>query len=389
MSSRFREGGEVLNLSDTPQIKLSFCIPTLNRAGFIGATLESIISQATEEIEIIVVDGGSTDNTPEVVARFRERFAFLQYIRKESSEGSSGPTIPSGKGFDRDCDRAVDLARGEYCWLFTDDDVLKPGAVRRVLDEVRNQYGMMIVNAEVRSGDLSCILETSRLPLIRDEIYTPDKWQTLFVNTATYLTFVGCVVIRRNLWKTRDRNSYLGTGFVHFGVVFQGPIPGSSLVIAEPLIMIRYGNALYARTPRYFEIWMFTWPNLIWSFQGISDSAKYEVCSREPWRRKRMLLLYRAKGAFTTREYTKWIRPRISSRWERLLIRAIACFPGHVANGLALLYYRLSSRWSRLYLVDLVKSPFYLGGVLKEACWFPGGNALRPPFTVPSPGESE
>lgn len=37
-------------------IKLSICIATFNRAAFIGATLDSIISQATEEVEIVVVD---------------------------------------------------------------------------------------------------------------------------------------------------------------------------------------------------------------------------------------------------------------------------------------------------------------------------------------------
>ncbi len=39
--------------------RLTICIPTLNRGSFIGATLESIVSQATDEVEILVMDGGS------------------------------------------------------------------------------------------------------------------------------------------------------------------------------------------------------------------------------------------------------------------------------------------------------------------------------------------
>jgi len=40
----------------TPAIRLSICIATLNRAAFIGETLESMISQATGDVEIVIVD---------------------------------------------------------------------------------------------------------------------------------------------------------------------------------------------------------------------------------------------------------------------------------------------------------------------------------------------
>ena len=46
---------------------LSICIATLNRGNFIGETLDSILSQITPEIEIVIIDGASTDNTEEVI----------------------------------------------------------------------------------------------------------------------------------------------------------------------------------------------------------------------------------------------------------------------------------------------------------------------------------
>ena len=55
-------------------IKLSFCIPTYNFADFIGETLESIIIQATDEVAVIIVDGGSTDNTREIVESYQKNF---------------------------------------------------------------------------------------------------------------------------------------------------------------------------------------------------------------------------------------------------------------------------------------------------------------------------
>ena len=124
---------------------LSICIATYNRAGFIGETLDSIIRQLTDEVEIVVVDGASTDATRTVMERYAADCPGLRYIR-----------LPEKGGIDQDFCKAVEYARGEYCWLFPDDDLFKPGAVQRVLDELRNSYSLVIVNAEVMDR---CLLD--------------------------------------------------------------------------------------------------------------------------------------------------------------------------------------------------------------------------------------
>lgn len=339
-------------------IQLSICIPTINRGARIGATLESIVSQASDAVEIVVVDGGSTDNTAEIVGQFQRRFPSLRYFRKDAASTGSAPA-PSAGGFDRDCNRAVELAEGQYCWLFTDDDILKPGAIQRVLAASRQGYELIVVNAEVRSTELSKTLEASRLRLAGDRTYTPDEWPTLFADTAEYLSFVGAVVVQRQLWIARQREPYFGTGFIHFGVIFQRPLCGEALAIAEPLIAIRYGDALYMRSSRYFEIWMFDWPALIWSLPGLRQAVKLQLCPQEPWRKRTTLLLLRARGAFSIVEYNRWLKERLNSRWDRLLAKLIAVSPGCVLNLLGIMHYHLSGRMPGTYLVDLVKSPFY------------------------------
>lgn len=59
--------------------QLSICIATLNRAAFIGQTLDSIIRQATDEMEIVIVDGASSDNTKEIVEHYQRQFPRLRY----------------------------------------------------------------------------------------------------------------------------------------------------------------------------------------------------------------------------------------------------------------------------------------------------------------------
>lgn len=329
------------------KVTLSICMATRNRGAFIGATLESIVCQATNEMEIVILDGASTDNTEEVILHYQGRFPRLRYFRQETN-----------MGIDRDFATAVDVAQGEYCWLFCDDDLLKPGAIQTVLDAIKDGYALIVANAEVRNADLSKVLEPKRLPLDQNRVYKSAETQHLLTDTADYLSFIGCVIIKRQLWNSREKEQYFGSYFIHVGVIFQEPLPGNALVIAEPLVLIRYANAMWLG--KYFEIWMFKWPGVIWSFNGFPDSVKHRVCPKEPWRNPKTLLHFRAKGTYTKKEYAEWLKPRLRSHWDRMVIKASAQFPGRAANLLLYIYYSIIRRpSSRLQLLlDLANSPF-------------------------------
>lgn len=333
-------------MAPADEIRLSVCIATFNRAAFIGETLESIVSQATEGVEIVILDGGSADDTRAQVERFATRFPRLRYHRQDTNSG-----------VDRDFNTAVELARGEYCWLMSDDDLLRPGAIRTVLEALSRSYSLLIVNAEVRSFDFSRLLEERRLTFEADRTYGPQEMDRLFVEAGGYMTFIGCVVIRRSLWMQREKEPYYGSLFIHAGVIFQQHLPGATLAIAAPLITIRYGNAMWR--PKEFEIWMFKWPGLIWSLAGLSASARNSHCRAEPWRKAKTLLYYRARGTYSMTEYRRWIQPRGGSFRATASARAIALMPGSLANVLALLYYSaLGPKW-RMAVVDMRQSRFY------------------------------
>ena len=58
-------------MSAQNSIRLTIAITTRNRAEFIGQTLESIIPQLAEDVELLILDGASTDGTPGVVAEYQ------------------------------------------------------------------------------------------------------------------------------------------------------------------------------------------------------------------------------------------------------------------------------------------------------------------------------
>src|SRR5512143_3610423 len=329
--------------------RLSICIATLNRARFLKETLDSILGQATGEVENVIVDGASSDGTEEVVRGFQQRFSGVLYIRREKA-----------MGVDRDFDAAVQHANGEYCWLLCDDDILKPGAVAKVLSETRREHSLLVANADVWDAGYSTLLEERRMKIDEDRVYPSSGIEALFADTAGYLTFIGGVVIRKELWMGRERERYFGTEFIHVGVIFQAPLPGTALVISKPLISIRYGMAQW--TERSFDIWMFKWPELVWSLPDLSDDVKIHTTRREPWRLLKNLLVYRAMGAYSHKVYQDKVRNRIQDRGRCAIPCLVSILPGRVLNLLGVAYFGLFHRQALMPLVDLMNSRFCLFG---------------------------
>lgn len=322
--------------------KLSICIATFKRGRFIGETLESILAQLQPGVEIVVVDGASPDETPEVMAHYMSLHPEIRYFRE--SENS---------GVDADFDKAVSYAKGEYCWLMTDDDLLVPGAIREVMSALGGEDDLIIVNAEVRDAALSELFEKQRLVFDEDRVYRANNKEAFFSETAAYLSFIGCVVIKRECWVARERTSYYGTLFIHVGVIFQSPAITNVRVIAKPQMVIRYGNAMW--TSRGFEIWMFKWPGLIWSFQDFTDKAKRTVCRREPWRSAKALFHNRALGAYSLVEYRKFLRSNLG-KFEKVIAFLLSVFPASLANSVMIAYFSLKPQPARMAIHDLLYS---------------------------------
>ena len=321
--------------------RLSICIATFNRGRFIAETLDSILADLPPEVEVVVLDGASTDETPSVLDRYVQPGRSLRYCRESANSG-----------IDRDYDKAVGYASGEYCWLMTDDDLVQPGAVGRVLAALDERPELLLVNARVMTADFSAVLMDRFLELAEDREYDGGSDQ-FFAEAARYLTFIGGVVIRRDLWVKRDRAAFFGTAFVHVGVIFQPPPIGRVKVIAEPLIVIRYGNAMWSA--RAFDIWMFKWPGLVWSFAGYSQAAKARVYPRMPYRSLRKLVYFRAIGSYSLAEYRQFIAGRmpLATSWRA---RLVAWMPGWAANVACALYCIALDRGARLFVYDLARS---------------------------------
>jgi glycosyltransferase involved in cell wall biosynthesis len=95
---------------------VSVIIPTFNQAAYLPEAIESVLAQDYPDLELIVVDDGSTDETPEVIASYRDQ---LTHIRQDNQGAAAA------------LNAGLRVARGEMiCWLSSDDAFL-PGKIGR------------------------------------------------------------------------------------------------------------------------------------------------------------------------------------------------------------------------------------------------------------------
>ena len=128
---------------------VSVCIPTYNGAQFIKQTLESILGQTYEHLEVIIQDDGSTDNTMEIVRSFADPRITVR-------------TSPKNLGGASNWNAATSSYQGKYVKVVCQDDLLDKNCIEqevRTLDlnpeaafcwsrrRVVNQFGKTIMNS--------------------------------------------------------------------------------------------------------------------------------------------------------------------------------------------------------------------------------------------------
>jgi len=217
-------------------MKLSVAIPTYNGAKYIREALDSIISQLgdiDEEIEIVISDNASTDRTPEIIKEYQNKYSFIRCFRNDKNLGA-----------DRNFDLVIRQSKGEYVWLFGDDDKLEGGAYKKVLEVLRKypKAGFIFVNYSSYNGDFSICIKERNLELMKDvycnsadEFYSMTKIASIVISSN---------IVNRNLWNYVNKDKFIGTNWIHFCVVTSYLKGHSAYCIANPYVVLRQGSAV-------------------------------------------------------------------------------------------------------------------------------------------------
>lgn len=99
--------------------KVSVIIPSYNHQDYVLKAVDSVLEQDWPQIDLIVIDDGSTDNSPEILTKFhKERGGFRLLIN-------------SNKGLIKTLNEGLNIADGDYICFLASDDYLLPGSLSR------------------------------------------------------------------------------------------------------------------------------------------------------------------------------------------------------------------------------------------------------------------
>ena len=183
-------------------MRLSLCIPTHHgRCGTLREALDSILPQITPElhgrVEVCINDNASEDGTEALVAQLDGQYpGVIRYNRNAEN-----------LGFTRNLARVVQSAKGEFCWMFSSDDVMAPHGVARVLellDEYPNLTGMTLSTRPCDSTMTEVLAEGYPPSLLPEEpetrhVYTsPDQ---IFRSCGSVMGYTSTQVFDRQVWQ--------------------------------------------------------------------------------------------------------------------------------------------------------------------------------------------
>lgn len=121
---------------------VSVCIPAYNNAGYIKDTIQSVLKQTYENMELIVVDDNSTDNTVEVLESIQDKR--LKIYKNEKNLGMVG-----------NWNRCLELATGEYVKLICADDMIAKNAIEKEAKAMKKHPSVNLVESDTRLVDIN------------------------------------------------------------------------------------------------------------------------------------------------------------------------------------------------------------------------------------------
>lgn len=128
------------NNSRAPLVSIG--IPVYNGERYLPDALESIRSQTYENIEVIISDNGSTDQTPEICKKVISSDSRFLYFRDESNIGVA-----------RNFNRTYELSSGEYFKWWAYDDMCAPTYLERCVEVLEKEPAVIVCHAKTRIID--------------------------------------------------------------------------------------------------------------------------------------------------------------------------------------------------------------------------------------------
>ena len=156
---------EIETPSEIKRPLVSIITVVFNGAKHVEQTINSVLNQSYKNIEYIIIDGGSTDGTVDIIKRYETKISYWQ------SERDGGIYFAMNKG--------ISMAKGELIGILNADDFYLPNTIQKVLDADK------LFHADIYHGDMQYVMEGSaNLAAAKPDITKMDEMPAIFHPTC-------------------------------------------------------------------------------------------------------------------------------------------------------------------------------------------------------------
>ena len=219
---------------------LSICIPTYNRAKYIDELLNSIENQITIEnknqIEICISDNCSTDNTDDIISKYKEKdMCDITYNKNVENVGA-----------DKNYLAVVDIANGEYCWWIGSDDVLEKDILTKLIEKIElTNYDFYMLTQNCYDNKIQTQYKCNHHPLLNNSNDTLLSLNDIITEAIYLLGYLSVLIVKREVFiqKMPDEEKYIGSMYVHtYKILYALNNNSTMFYIREPFVKWRGDN---------------------------------------------------------------------------------------------------------------------------------------------------
>lgn len=173
--------------------KISVIIPAYNVEEYIGECLDSALNSTLKDLEIICIDDGSTDSTPEILKEYAEKDGRIIVLTKQNGGAASSRNL------------ALPRARGKYIHFLDSDDKIHPRAYEYLYSEAQNNnldilyfdYTAFYHNDEIKKN-YKFVKPTAVKQGVYDDVMTGRDMYISAVNNKTFCSSTCFQLVRRD-----------------------------------------------------------------------------------------------------------------------------------------------------------------------------------------------
>ena len=169
--------------------KVSVIIPCYNVEKYVDQAVQSVLSQTYTNIEIILVDDGSTDGTADICDRYAEEYDFIQVIHQENKGLSCARNV------------GIEQSAGEYVYFLDSDDWISSAMVQSVIEKIAFHEADMLFFDAYTTDEGGKVLEDNLSgikPKLEESVKSGEEWFKIMIDQNNFFACVPFHVYKKS-----------------------------------------------------------------------------------------------------------------------------------------------------------------------------------------------